>query len=350
MSGFRRARLVLALVVVVTGAIAVSAATAAKQSTTAASPYTSAQWKALVAKAKQEGSVTIYSSQHPVYLQDMANKFKERYGISVTVNRNVDGVLVTQVTAEHSTGNAKADVWVSASKPNVLGSLKNGWVVDAKGPDFFNKRYDRSRFAKPGKAWAVGTAVLGIGWNTRSFPQGIKDYPGFINQSLANGRIGVPDPKVATAFVDFYLWLQETYGQNYLSRLAALKPKIYVSTLPMQQAMTSGEISAALLSPATTRDLKAQGAPVDFSIPPKGAWNAPWFGMVLKQAPHPNAAQLLADYMVTPEGQALVHKNYGSVLKGIPGTFWVPFRQQKLSNFTAAKVKAFNENWDRLFR
>ena len=114
--------------------------------------------------------------------------------------------------------------------------------------------------------------------------------------------------------------------------------------------MTSGEIAATILTPATTRDLKAQGAPVDFAIPPKGAWNAVWYGMVLNKAPHPNAAQLLADYFVTPEGQALVHKSYGSVLKGVPGTFYVPFRDQKLSNFTPAKTKAFIENWDRLFR
>lgn len=345
-----RLRLVSAGAVLVVGIVAASAATAAADKAPTVTPYTAAQWKTVVAKAKQEGSVTVYSSEHPVYLQDLANKFKERYGITVTVNRAVDTVLVTQVTAEHGTGNLKADLWISASKPQVLGALKNGWVTDAKGPSFFMKRYDRARFAKPGKAFAVGTAVLGIGWNSKAFPQGVKDYPGFINQALAGGKIGVPDPKAAPAFIDFYLWLQENYGANYLARLAALRPKIYVSTLPMQQAITSGEIAATILTPATTRDLKAQGAPVDFAIPPKGAWNAVWFGMVLKQAPHPNAAQLLADYFVTPEGQALVHKSYGSVLKNVPGTFYVPFREQKLSNFTPAKVKAFNDNWDRLFR
>lgn len=345
-----RLRLVSAGAVLVVGVVAASAATAAADKAPTVTPYTTAQWKTVVAKAKQEGSVTVYSSEHPVYLQDLANKFKERYGITVTVNRAVDTVLVTQVTAEHGTGNLKADLWISASKPQVLGALKNGWVTDAKGPSFFMKRYDRARFAKPGKAFAVGTAVLGIGWNSKAFPQGIKDYPGFINPALAGGKIGVPDPKAAPAFIDFYLWLQENYGANYLARLAALRPKIYVSTLPMQQAITSGEIAATILTPATTRDLKAQGAPVDFAIPPKGAWNAVWFGMVLKQAPHPNAAQLLADYFVTPEGQGLVHKSYGSVLKNVPGTFYVPFREQKLSNFTPAKVKAFNDNWDRLFR
>ena len=345
-----RMRLVVAVAMLLMGVVAGTPPPAPSVATPTVKPYTAAQWKSVVAKAKQEGSVTVYSSEHPVYLQDLANKFKERYGITVTVNRAVDNVLVTQVTAEHGTGNLKADLWVSASKPQVLGALKNGWVTDAKGPSLFMKRFDRTKFAKPGKAFAVGTAVLGIGWNSKAVPQGIKDYPAFLSQSLAGGKIGVPDPKAAPAFIDFYLWLQENYGDNYLSRLAALKPKIYVSTLPMQQAMTSGEIAATILTPATTRDLKAQGAPVDFAIPPKGAWNAAWFGMVLKKAPHPNAAQLLADYFVTPEGQALVHKSYGSVLKGVPGTFYVPFREQKLSNFTPAKVKAFNDNWDRMFR
>jgi iron(III) transport system substrate-binding protein len=347
--GTRRARSgSIALALVLMAAVAAVSTTSA--ATPAATPYTSKQWSALIAKAKQEGSVTIYSSQHPVYLQDLADKFKDRYGISVTVNRQVDQVTATQVTAEHSTGNPKADIWVSASKPNVLGALKNGWVVDAKGPDFFAKGFDRTKFAKPGKAFAVGTAVLAMGWNTKSLPQGLKTYSDYLNPSLGGGKIGIPDPKGSAAFVDFYLWLQENYGADYLTKLAALKPKIYVSTLPMQQAMTSGEIAAALLTPATTRDLKSQGAPVEFGIPSKGAWNAVWFGMVLKQAPHPNAAQLFADYMVTAEGQGLVEKNYGAVLKNVPGTFYVPFRVQTLSNFTPAKIAAFNANFDKLFR
>jgi hypothetical protein len=207
-----RVRLVASLAVLVLAILGASAATAAKSKVPVVKPYTAAEWKAIVAKAKQEGSVTIYSSQHPVYLQDFANGFKEKYGITVNVNRNVDTVLVTQITAEQGTGNLKADFWVSASKPQVLGALKNGWVTDARGPSLYASRYDRAQFAKPGKAFAVGAAVLGIAWNSKAVPQGIKDYPGFLNQSLAGGKIGVPDPKAAPAFIDFYLWLQENYG------------------------------------------------------------------------------------------------------------------------------------------
>src|SRR2546425_314467 len=81
-------------------------------------PATASQWKALVAKAKQEGSVTLYSSQDPNTLATFVQKFK---------------------------------------------------------------RYDRAKYAKPGKAFAVGAAVQGIGWNTKLFPQGLKDYPDLLN-------------------------------------------------------------------------------------------------------------------------------------------------------------------------
>jgi iron(III) transport system substrate-binding protein len=352
----RRRQLALAIVL---GLFAVLVATAsrsgaapsatARSSAAAPSPYTARQWAALVARAKQEGSVILYSSQDPRGLQALADSFKARYGITVTFNRQIDSVLAQQVTAEHGAGSVKADMWVIASMPFVLGGLKNGWAIDARGPDLFKKRFDRTTFGKPGKAFAVGAAVQGIGWNTQLFRGRIRDYPDLLDQSLANGRIGVVAPS-GPSLVDFYYMLREKHGESYVRRLAALRPKIYASTLPQAQAIASGEISAAALVGALVLDLKAQGAPVDFVIPQKGAWNAPWYAMVLRKAPHPNAAQLLANYMVTPEGQAAVNRNYGAVLKNVPGTFFVPLRKQKLSELTPAKVAAFQREWDTLFR
>jgi iron(III) transport system substrate-binding protein len=83
-------------------AVLASTATAAHSSATAKGPQpaSAAAWKKIIAKAKQEGSVTVYSVQSPTGLQDLANAFKQKYGISVTVNRNVDSVLFSQINAE----------------------------------------------------------------------------------------------------------------------------------------------------------------------------------------------------------------------------------------------------------
>jgi iron(III) transport system substrate-binding protein len=343
----RRAAFLLTIAVAL---LAATAASASRSSSSAAGkPASAAQWKKIVAKAKSEGSVSLYTSHNPANLAVVAQKFKDKYGISVQVNRNIDSVLATQVTAEEGGAKAVADVWMQSSLPYTLGALKNGWVVDALGPDFFKKRYDRTKFAGPGKAWAVSAAVLSIAWNTQRYPKGIKDYTGFLDAALKDGKIGVPQPSVPS-YVDFYKWLESNYGASFVAKLGAQKPKVYLSSLPTSQALISGEISAAVAVPGTTLDDKAKGAPVDFAIPKKGAWNAPWFGMILKQAPHPNAAQLLSDYLVTPEGQQALSHRYGAVLKAVPETYYVPFRRQKLSELTPAKVSAYQAKWNALFK
>src|SRR5262245_65819835 len=77
-------------------------------------PASKAAWKKIIAQAKKEGSVTFYTTQNPALIADAAAKFKDRYGISVTVNRNIDSVLATQVTAEEGSKKPLADIWVSA--------------------------------------------------------------------------------------------------------------------------------------------------------------------------------------------------------------------------------------------
>jgi iron(III) transport system substrate-binding protein len=341
--------LVLMLSVALLAALASLTASGASGAASAAGPASKKAWADIVAKAKKEGSVNLYSSHNPVNLADAAAKFKEKYGISVSVNRNIDSVLAQQVTAEHGGAKAVADIWMQSSLPYVLGATENGWMVDAVGPDFFHKRFNRAEFAKPGKAWAVGAAVLAIGWNTQRVPNGIKDYPDLLAASLSGGKIGVPQPSVPS-YVDFYKWLEANYGQSYVQKLGAQKPKVYLSSLPTNQALASGELAAAVAVPGTTLDDKAKGAPVDFVIPKKGAWNAPWFGMILKQAPHPSAAQLFANYLVTPEGQRALNHRYGAVLKGIPGTYDVPLRRQNLKELTPQKVSEYQAKWSSWFK
>jgi iron(III) transport system substrate-binding protein len=327
---------------------ALASASAASPAATKAGPATAKQWKAIVAKGKQEGEVTIYSSQNPLYLADFASRVKQKYGISVTINRQIDSVLGTQITVEEGAGSLKADVWITASLPHVLGAHNNGWVTDAVGPDLYKKAYNRKVFAKPAKAFIVGAAVLGLGWNTNQFSEGLKDFPDLLNSKL-QGRIGVIAPAGAPSLVDWYHWVQWRYGNNFLPRLAALKPKIYPSSLPMTQAVASGELAAGSFVASNAVDLKAQGAPIGFKIV-TNPWNAPYFAMMLKKSPHPNAAQVVMDFMVTSEGQSLVSKNSVGVVKGAANTTYAAPRIQKLNTLTPAKIAAFQKYWEGLFQ
>ena len=343
-----RAGVLVALAAAVVAALATTAS-ASRHAAPPAGPKqaTAAQWKALVANAKQEGSVTIYTVSNPTSYANMAAAFKAKYGITVTVNRNVDNAIVAQINAEESTGKAVADIWVATAKPYIYGALNHGWVADPVGPSFFSKQFDRKTYMF-GKAWISGEAVLGEAWNTQAYTGSVTGVPTFTTAAFANGKIGVPDPRVSSSFMDWYLWAEAKWGKDILQKLAAQNPKIYTSTLPMTQAVASGEIIGAPVAAGTAITLKAAGAPIEFKVLPDN-WNAPYFGMILKQAPHPAAAQLLANYMESPEGQATVSATAGAIYPNIPGTFYAKPRVQHLNDFTTAKVNAFIAQWSSLF-
>ena len=65
---------------------------------------------------------------------------------------------------------------------------------------------------------------------------------------------------------------------------------------------------------------RRQGAPVAWTIP-ETAWGARFYGGIVDTAPHPNAAQVLTNFMVTRPGQeSLVFNESVAVLPDIPNT------------------------------
>ena len=65
-----------------------------------------------------------------------------------------------------------------------------------------------------------------------------------------------------------------------MTKLAAQKPKIYPSSLPMAQALTSGEIAAIVFS-GVARRREGQGRPVDSGLADE-AWGARFSTAILK--------------------------------------------------------------------
>jgi iron(III) transport system substrate-binding protein len=309
---------------------------------------------ALVAAAKKEGKVTVYSAQGLDALNNLAAAFEKEYpGIDVEPVRGVDGDLSVKVETEFQTGKGIADMFVTASLPWVQSQAKAGKFLAPTGPELTGKgKYNVAEYVHDGTYFETNAAVLTFGWNTKLYPQGLTDYPDLLNPALAGGKIGVIEP-TAASIVDFYLWLEETYGPDYVTKLAAQKPRIYPSSLPMGEALASGEIAAgSFVAPIALVPAKAKGAPVDFKMPPSGAWGARYYGMVLKTGPHPNAAQLFANYMVTAKGQELITPSAGSVLPDIPGTLITndKVRVQDPAKLTPDIVTAYQKKWKSLFQ
>jgi iron(III) transport system substrate-binding protein len=326
-------------------------ATSGGAATTAGGTTSSAAWDDIVAKAKQEGKVTIYSSQGLDVLNALAAKFKEKYGITLEVVRAIDSEAIPKVEAEETTGKHVADVFAFANTQWGVDNAAKGLFVAPTGPSFDSPDYDKAALVtQNGTVFVSTAAVFAYAWNTDRYKQGLKGYDGLLDPALAGGKIGVIDIHTSPVLVDFYMYLEKQLGPDYLTKLAAQKPKIYPSALPIAQALTSGEIAASVYAGPLV-DEKAQGAPVDFGIPEQ-AWGARFSTVVLKGAPHPNAAQVLADFMISPDGQAALARKSASVLPGTPGAVTTVDKvaPQDLSKLTPDVVTAYTAKWDGMFK
>ena len=311
-------------------------------------PVRAADWKDVVEAAKKEGSVTLYSSQGLDQLNDLAGRFKKQYGITLQVVRGVDSDLLPKVEAEFSTGRGIGDMLITADLNTVKERNAKGFDLAPVGPSFNNPVYDRKTRVPEGTYFESNAFVSAFSWNKELYAKGIKDYPDMLDPALGNGKIGIT---IATtqALVDFYMYLEEMYGADFVTKLAAQKPRIYAGALPAGQAVISGEIAVASYGQPMI-DAQAKGAPVGWGLPPK-SWGARFWGQILKTGPHPNAAQVLADFIVTQDGQEAVARMNASALPNINGAIadTSKVRAQDLSKLSADKVAAYQERWRSLF-
>lgn len=331
-----------------TEAAAVTTETAGTEASAPAG-ISEADWDAIVTAAQEEGKVTFYSSQGLDQLNDLAQRFSDEYGIELEVVRDIDSALIPKVEAEQQTGNGIADVIAQASASWSEQRGAEDWFVAPVGPAFDDPAYDRAANVSDNGYFTSSAAVLTFGWNSDQYPSGLTDYSDLLDPELAGGRIGVIEP-AAPSIVDFWLYLEENYGEDFVTQLAAQEPKIYPSSLPMAQALTSGEISAGSFVQVLV-DEKEQGAPVESGLADQ-VWGARFNTSILQVAPHPNAAQVLANFIITEPGQEAIARKAASVLPDVAGTVTTvdKVRVQDLSILTEDFVADYQAKWNDLFK
>ncbi|WP_280508008.1 ABC transporter substrate-binding protein [Nocardia flavorosea] len=333
-------------------AVAVAAtSTACGASTPSANLPVSGEWSEVVAAAEKEGRVHLYSTQHPDNLAKLKAAFEQRYPrITLEFTRGTDVEINPRVEAEHRTGRGTADVHMTSDPVWTATAAESGpYSVDPVGPSLRDPAYDREGSVRGGTFFLTSAAVFGLGWNTAALPGGLATPADLLDPAL-QGRIGVTNPSGFAAVVDQYRFFDRNWDPGFTEKLAAQRPRIYPSALGVAQALNSGEIVATPMVQPLVRE-QAAGAPVDWLLPDP-AWGTPWYSHVLSAAPHPNAAQVLADFLVTREGQTALSEGYAAALPDINGAVAraqeVPFPD--IATLTPDAVTRYQETWQGMFQ
>jgi iron(III) transport system substrate-binding protein len=312
------------------------------------SAASSPEWDKVVEAAKDEGKVTFYTAQGLDQANQVKAAFEQAYpDITVDVVRDISSNLIPKIEAERQTGNGIADVYVSADTAWWAATAEQGHIIPMTGPAFDDPAYDRADLVHDDTYFEVSAVVFGYGWNTDEVPDGLTSMEEVLDPKY-QGKVGVVEPSLE-ALVDFYKYLEETYGKDFVTKLAAQHPRIYPGAGPLREALAAGEVAVSTYSSPMT-DMTAKGAPVAWKIP-ETAWGARFFGGIVDSAPHPKAAQLFANFLVSKDGQvANVFNESVAVLPGIPGTGAEITAIRRAPSYTPEDVTAYQDEWRKLFQ
>lgn len=298
------------------------------------------------------GNLTIYSNQASIILDDLVGAFEDEHPeIDVEYFRGIDPELQPKLEAEAQTGRQVADVYIGADTVWSHAQGDAGMWAEPTGGNFTGAgEVDVAEAVAEGHDFEIGAAVITFGWNTEGYDKELSSYEDLLDPALANGKIGVLEPTTA-APADFYLWLGEQFGQDYVDALAAQQPRVYPGAAPLMAALTSGEIVATPYAPVSlAADAERSGAPVAYGYSEDGHWGTRYWAGIVAEAPNPEAAQLFADFLMSPEGQRIASKDSSSYLPEVEGAFTsndqVPLREP----LTADDVAAHLATWNQKFR
>lgn len=336
-----------------------------------AAPAAHAQDAALVAKAKAEGTVTIYTSTDISEAQPMIDAFQKKYpGVKVNYNDLGTTGAYNKTVAEAAAKQVTADiVWTSAMDLQMK-LAAGGYFAPVKLAE-----------AKHIPAWAdyknmlYGTSLEPIGmiYNKKLLAE--KDVPHtrealikFMATPAAQGKVATYDPEKSGA--GFLFATNDLKNKNHFWALAkafgAAHGKTYSSTGAMKETVVSGEnVLAFNLVGSYALNWVKQSANLGVSFDPKGTPAFSRLAGMTKGAPHPAAAQLFLDFLLSHDGQsALAAKGMPSLRKDVTSGYNIDTINQRvgghikpikvdeglLTYLAPAKRIAFIKEWQKLTR
>src|SRR5207302_1905359 len=148
-------------------------------------------------------------------------------------------------------------------------------------------------------------SYLGVAYNTKlvhreDLP---KTYEGFLDPKW-QGRLGIEASDVVWLAGILKFWGQDR-GMKFFHGLAAMKPDVRTGHTLLTQLVAAGEVPVGLtVYSSGVVAHKRTGAPIDW-VPIEPVIGQPLGIGLAKDAPHPHAALLFADFVLSPEGQEL---------------------------------------------
>lgn len=276
---------------------------------------------ALVAAARSEGEVTFYSAMPESATKRVSDAFTAKYGVKTQFVRVSSTALMQRYATEADAGNIAADlVFVSAGGATVTFAnegIKKGWVesVSTAGIPVIMAGTYPSKF-NYGPTAVAGIAPWYISYNTDKVKGADipKDWKDLANPKW-KGQLILTNPAASDAYADFWAAILDRYGEGYFAQLRAQNPRQYGDGIQATQGLSAGE--GAFAPPAVGAMVQGpaeKGAPLAMALVDYTTGVEMQVMLTARaKSKHPNAARLMANYVLSEEGNRVFNADIGTV-------------------------------------
>ena len=263
--------------------------------------------KRLIEKAKLEGALTIYTSLAPTEARPMVEAFEKKYGIKVELWRAISERVIQRTVSEAKAGRHTVDVVATngpemelLSREKILTPYFTPHAADLPPAGIPKHRLwlpDRLQFF-----------VVGFNTNLVKREELPKTLAGFTDPKW-KGKLGIEAGDAEWMATLFTKW-GEKEAMAFFRKLSEMRPEVRKGHVLLAQLVAAGEIPVGLtIYSANAETLKRKGAPIDWA--PIEAVARPQGLGISRNAPHPAAALLYADFVLSAEEGQKLYESMG---------------------------------------
>ena len=266
--------------------------------------YSQATDPKIIEAAKKEGEIIWYTSMSVDQSQPLMNAFNKKYpAIKPILVRLGGGALMNRVLTETRAGLFAFDV--VGGRGEMIQIFKER-AISAPYISPETKQIDPDLFDKQGYWYVHYVVPWALGYNTQQVKKEEvpKSYETLLNPKWGGGKISMDNEGYLVLQGLITAWGKEK-AVDYMKKLAALDPVLSRGNTERAALASAGQYPLILAYAHTLEREKFKGAPMEW-VPLEPAVVEIDPQMIGSKSPHPNAARLFMDWILSREGQEML--------------------------------------------
>jgi iron(III) transport system substrate-binding protein len=264
-----------------------------------------AQGEARVEAAKKEGEVVWYTAMNTSDGEVLRKRFEEKYPpLRLTILRQPGEKIRARIVTETRAGKHLWDV-VSFNHLDMDALDQEKMLAPYVSPESAGA-YPAGAVHPRGHWASIYVRQYVIGYNTRLVPpaEAPRDWSDLLKPRWKAKR--AVDENEVEWYASMLDYLGREKGVSFMRSLVRQEPQLRRGHTLLAKLLVAGDFPLAIVHAAEMEEAKKTGAPVDWVKTLDPIVTSPSQVGISANAPHPSAARLLVDFLLSREGQSLI--------------------------------------------